>query len=82
MINANHHGHFLLTESTALTRVVRAPRRGLPECAAQGLKPKFVKLSAPSNADIAADVTTISQRVIRKLRKMGPLKGETIVEAK
>jgi len=38
---------------------------------AQGLKPKFVKLSAPSDADIAAVVTKISQRVIRKLRQLG-----------
>ena len=40
---------------------------------AQGLKPKFVKLSAPSDADIAAVVTKISQRVIRKLRQLGYL---------
>jgi hypothetical protein len=37
----------------------------------QGLKPKFVKLSALSDADIAAVVTTISQRVTRKLRQLG-----------
>jgi hypothetical protein len=35
---------------------------------AQGLKPKFVKLSAPSDADIAAVVAKLSQRVLRKLR--------------
>ena len=56
MINANPPGRLLRTESTALTRVVRAPRRGLPRLFGSGLKPKFVKLSVPSNADIAADV--------------------------
>jgi hypothetical protein len=37
---------------------------------AQSLKPKFVKLGAPSDADIAAVVTKLSQRVIRKLRQL------------
>jgi hypothetical protein len=53
-INLNLHYHFIFLEGVYLDR------------SASGLKPKFVKLSAPSDADIAAGVTTISQRVIRK----------------
>jgi hypothetical protein len=36
----------------------------------KGLTPRFVTVARPSNAAIAAVVATISQRVIRKLRRM------------
>ena len=42
---------------------------------AQGLKPKFVKIDPPSDADIAKVVHQISQRVIRTLRKLGYLES-------
>jgi Putative transposase len=47
-LNLNLHDHFIFLEGVYLDR------------SAQGLKPKFVKLSAPSDADIATVVTTIS----------------------
>ena len=58
-LNLNLHYHLIVLEGVYLDRLV------------QGLKPKFVKLSALSDADIAAVVTTISQRVTRKLRQLG-----------
>ena len=42
---------------------------------AQGLKPKFIKLSAPSDTDIAAVIAKIRQRVIRQLRRLGYLES-------
>jgi hypothetical protein len=62
-LNVNLHAHFIVLEGVYLDR------------SAQGLKPKFVKLSAPSDADVADVVTKISQRVIRKLRKLGYLES-------
>jgi hypothetical protein len=41
----------------------------------QGLKPRFVKVEPPSDADIAAVVEKISHRVIRKLRHPGYLEA-------
>jgi Putative transposase len=63
-LNLNLHYHFIFLEGVYLDR------------SAQGLKPKFVKLSAPSEASIAAVVTKISQRVIRKLRQLGYLEPD------
>ncbi len=60
-INLNLHYHFIFLEGVYLDR------------SAQGLKPKFVKLYPLGDADIATVVATISQRVIRKLRKLGYL---------
>jgi hypothetical protein len=47
-INLNLHYHLIVLEGIYLDR------------AAQGLKPKFVKLAPPSDADIAAVVTKIA----------------------
>ena len=62
-LNLNLHYHVIFLEGVYLDR------------SAEGLKPKFVKLSAPSDADVGAVVTTISQRVIRKLRQLGYLES-------
>jgi hypothetical protein len=40
-----------------------------------GLKPRFVKVESPSDADIAEVVQKISRRVIRKLRQLGYLEA-------
>jgi hypothetical protein len=40
------------------------------------VEPKLVKLSVPSDADIAAVVTKLSQRVIRQLRQLGYLEPD------
>jgi len=60
-INLNLHYHFIVLEGVYLDR------------SAQGLKPKFVKIAPPSDADVATVVTKISQRVIRKLKQLGYL---------
>ena len=60
----SHHYRFTFLEGVYLDR------------SAQSLKPKFVKLSVPSAADIAAVVAKLSQRVIRKLRKLGYLEPD------
>ena len=60
-LNLNLHDHFICLDGVYLDR------------SAQGLKPKFVKIAPPSDADIAAVVTKLSQRVIRKLRQLGYL---------
>jgi len=41
----------------------------------QGLKPRFVKVEPPSDADITRVLQQISRRVIRKLRHLGYLKA-------
>src|SRR6266699_3236473 len=40
-----------------------------------GLKPRFVKVEPPTDADIADVVQKISQRVIRTLRRLGYLEA-------
>lgn len=62
-LNVNLHCHFVFLEGVYLDRC------------AQGLKPKFVKLDPPSDTDIAHVVHQISQRVIRKLCKLGYLES-------
>ena len=62
-LNVNLHYHFVFLEGVYLDRC------------AQGLKPKFVKLDPPSDTDIAHVVHQISQRVIRKLCKLGYLES-------
>jgi len=57
-LNLNLHYHFFFLEGVYLDH------------SAQNLKPKFVKIDPRSDADITAVVTKISQRVIRKLRKL------------
>ena len=42
---------------------------------AQGLRLRFVQGEPPTNADIAAVITKISHRVIRKLRSLGYLEA-------
>jgi len=63
-LNLNLHYHLIVLEGVYLDR------------SAQELKPKFVKLAPPSDADVATVVTKISQRVIRKLRKLGYLEAD------
>jgi len=63
-INLNLHYHLIVLEGFYLDR------------AAQGLKPKFVKIAPPSDADVAAVVTKIGQRVILKLRQLGYLEPD------
>ena len=41
----------------------------------KGLKPRFIKVESPSDADIAEVVQKISRRVIRKLRQLGYLEA-------
>jgi hypothetical protein len=62
-INANLHYHFVFLEGVYVDRTD------------QGLKPRFVKVEPPSDADIAAVIETISRRVIRKLRQLGYLEA-------
>jgi hypothetical protein len=62
-INLNLHFHRIFLEGVYLDRT------------AQGRKPRFFKGEPPTDADIAAVVQTISQRVIRKLRHLGYLEA-------
>lgn len=63
-LNLNLHYHLIVLDGVYLDR------------SAQGLKPKFVKLAPPSDADVATVVTKISQRVVRKLRQLGYLEPD------
>jgi len=63
-LNLNLHYHLIVLDGVYRDR------------SAQGLKPKFVKMAPPSDADIATVVTKISQRVIRKLRQLGYLEPD------
>jgi hypothetical protein len=58
-INAHLHFHVIFLEGVY---VERADKR---------LKPRFVKVEPPTDADIAAIIHKISQRVIRPLRQLG-----------
>ncbi len=60
-INANLHYHFVFLEGVYVDR------------SEQGLKARFVKLEPATDNDIAEVVSKISQRAIRKLRKLGYL---------
>jgi hypothetical protein len=62
-INANVHDHFVFLEGVYVDRTD------------QGLKPRFVKVEPPGDADVTAVVETISHRVIRKLRQLGYLEA-------
>ena len=44
---------------------------------AQGLTPRFLHQAPPTDAEVAAVLHTISQRVIRQLRKRGYLEAGT-----
>jgi hypothetical protein len=62
-INLNLHYHVLFLEGVYVDR------------SDKGLKPRFVKVEPPGDADIAAVVEKISHRVIRKLRHPGYLEA-------
>jgi hypothetical protein len=62
-INANLHYHFVFLEGVYVDRTDK------------GLKPRFVKVEVPGDADIAAVVEKISHRIIRKLRHPGYLEA-------
>jgi hypothetical protein len=56
--NSNVHFHVVFLEGVYLDRTEAA------------LKPRFIKVEPPSNADIAKVLQKISHRVIRKLRRL------------
>jgi hypothetical protein len=62
-LQLNLHVHLIALEGVYLDRTEA------------GLKPRFVKVEPPSDADIAAVVEKISHRVIRKLRQLGYLEA-------
>jgi len=62
-LQLNLHYHVIVIEGVFVDRT------------AQGLKPRFIKVEPPSDADIADVVQKISRRVIRKLRQLGYLEA-------
>jgi hypothetical protein len=62
-INLNLHYHVLFLEGVYVDR------------ADQGLKPRFVTVEPPSDAEIARVVYQISRRIIRTLRQLGYLEA-------
>jgi hypothetical protein len=62
-INLNLHFHVVFLEGVYLDRTEA------------GLKPRFVKVEPPSDADVAEVLQKISRRVIRKLRQLGYLEA-------
>src|SRR5713101_5568810 len=60
-MNVNVHYHVVFLEGVYLDR------------ATQGLKPRFITVEPPTDADIAAVIAKISHRVMRKLRQLGYL---------
>jgi hypothetical protein len=62
-LNVNMHFHVIFLEGVYLDRT------------AQGLKPQFIKVEPPTDADIAAVVQQSSRRVIRTLRRLGYLEA-------
>lgn len=62
-INLHLHFHFVFLEGAYLDR------------SDQGLKPRFVKVEPPTDADITEVVQKISRRVIRTLRRLGYLEA-------
>jgi hypothetical protein len=57
-LQLNVHYHVIVIEGVFVDRT------------AQGLKPRFVKVEPPSDADVAEGVQKISRRVIRKRRRL------------
>ncbi len=64
-LNLNVHVHVIFLEGVYEDRT------------AQGLTPRFLPQEPPTDAEIAAVLHTISQRVIRQLRKRGYLEADT-----
>jgi hypothetical protein len=64
-LNLNLHYHVVFLEGVFVDRT------------AQGLKPRFLHQAPPTDAEVAAVLHTISQRVIRQLRKLGYLETGT-----
>ena len=64
-INLHLHFHCVFLEGVFVDR------------GAQGLKPRFLQAIPPTDADIAAVMQKIGQRVIRQLRKLGYLETGT-----
>jgi hypothetical protein len=64
-INVNLHYHLVFLEGVFVDRT------------AQGRKPRFLHAVPPTDAEIAAVLHTISQRVIRALRTLGYLEADT-----
>ena len=64
-MNLNLHVHVIFLEGVYEDR------------AARGLKPRFRSQEPPTDAEIAAVLHTISQRIIRQLRKLGYLEADT-----
>jgi hypothetical protein len=64
-MNLNLHYHLVFLEGVFVDRT------------AQGLKPRFVPADPPTDAEIAAVLHKISQRVIRQLRRRGYLEADT-----
>jgi hypothetical protein len=62
-LQLNLHYHLIVMEGVFLDRTDRS------------LKPRFLKVEPPSNADVAHVVQKISRRVIRKLRRLGYLEA-------
>ena len=62
-LNLNVHCHCVFLEGVYLDRTEA------------GLKPRFVKVEPPTDADIADVVQKISRRVIRTLRRLGYLEA-------
>jgi hypothetical protein len=64
-INLNLHVHVIFLEGV------------YEDCSAQGLTPRFRPQAPPTDAEVAAMLHKISQRVIRHLRKLGYLEAGT-----
>jgi hypothetical protein len=62
-LQLNVHYHVIVIEGVFLDR------------SDQGLKPRFIKVEPPSDADVAAALQKISRRVMRKLRQLGYLEA-------
>src|SRR6266705_1992642 len=58
-MNLNVHFHVVFLEGVYLDRTE------------EGLKPRFVKVEPPTDADVTAVLQQISRRVIRALRRLG-----------
>src|SRR5262249_38097284 len=63
-LNLNLHFHCVFLEGVYLDRT------------AGGLKPRFLTVEPPSDADVADVIQKISHRVIRKLRQLGYLEAD------
>jgi hypothetical protein len=65
VIHANMHLHVIFLDGVYVDR------------AATGLKPRFVTVEPPTDANLAAVIQQISRRVIRRLRQLGYLAAGT-----